>query len=115
MTAFAPVWLNGVRVPDGKWKPQSDQYVFELVGDDRKLLRPGRNVVAAQVTPVAGQRAVLWQAALDEVRPSGAVIPSRAVVCDQCSELPGRQPACVHACPHDAAMRVDAWTAFPTS
>ncbi len=31
----------------------------------------------------------------------------RAVVCDQCSTLP-TGPACVYACPHDAALRVNA-------
>lgn len=32
----------------------------------------------------------------------------RAVVCDLCSSLHGSQPSCVYACPHDAALRVDA-------
>jgi Fe-S-cluster-containing hydrogenase component 2 len=36
-----------------------------------------------------------------------------AVVCDLCSTLPGKSPACVRACPHDAAMRVDARRNFP--
>ncbi len=34
-------------------------------------------------------------------------VTDRAVVCDQCSGLP-QGPACVYACPHDAAMRVNA-------
>jgi Fe-S-cluster-containing hydrogenase component 2 len=38
-----------------------------------------------------------------------------AVVCDQCSTQFGRHPACVTACPHDAAMRVDARFNFPAS
>jgi len=40
---------------------------------------------------------------------SGEVVAvtDRAVVCDQCSGLP-TGPACVYACPHDAAMRIDA-------
>ncbi|MFM9957411.1 MAG: cyclic nucleotide-binding domain-containing protein [Phycisphaerales bacterium] len=33
-------------------------------------------------------------------------VTDRAVVCDQCSELP-TGPACVYACPHDAALRVN--------
>ena len=37
----------------------------------------------------------------------------RAVVCDLCSDLSGQQPACVMACPHDAALRVDALLNFP--
>ncbi len=36
-----------------------------------------------------------------------------AVVCDLCSEQFGKRPACVTACPHDAAMRVDARFEFP--
>ncbi|MCH7988793.1 MAG: 4Fe-4S binding protein [Planctomycetes bacterium] len=38
-----------------------------------------------------------------EVKP----ISQRAVVCDLCSSLPGQSPACVYACPHDAALRVN--------
>jgi len=40
---------------------------------------------------------------------SGEVKPvsQRAVVCDLCSSLPGQSPACVSACPHDAALRVN--------
>jgi CRP-like cAMP-binding protein/Pyruvate/2-oxoacid:ferredoxin oxidoreductase delta subunit len=34
-------------------------------------------------------------------------VTERAVVCDQCSGLP-TGPACVYACPHDAAIRVNA-------
>lgn len=34
-------------------------------------------------------------------------VTERAVVCDQCSSLP-TGPACVYACPHDAAVRVNA-------
>lgn len=34
-------------------------------------------------------------------------VTDRAVVCDQCSSLP-TGPACVYACPHDAATRVNA-------
>ncbi len=34
-------------------------------------------------------------------------VTERAAVCDQCNSLP-TGPACVYACPHDAAMRVNA-------
>jgi len=34
-------------------------------------------------------------------------VTQRAVVCDQCAPL-GGVPSCVYACPHDAAIRVDA-------
>jgi len=39
-------------------------------------------------------------------------VTDRATVCDMCSSLPGSTPACVYACPHDAALRVDARTFF---
>jgi len=114
VTSFPAVWLNGTPVPPEKWRPEREgPFVFEIADEDRGLLRAGENVVAVRATPPAGKRCVLLQAAMDEVRPNGAVIPLKAVVCDQCSTLPDRLPACVHACPHDAAMRVDAWTSFP--
>jgi len=34
-------------------------------------------------------------------------VTERAIVCDQCTSLP-TGPACVYACPHDAAVRVNA-------
>ncbi|MGL4550651.1 MAG: 4Fe-4S binding protein, partial [Gemmataceae bacterium] len=110
VVAFVPVALNGEPVPAEGWKVEQKQYVFELTGEDRaKYLRRGRNTLTVKVTAPETRGGVLLQVALDEVRPSGAVIPLKAVVCDQCSSLPGRQAACVHACPHDAAKRVDAW------
>jgi Fe-S-cluster-containing hydrogenase component 2 len=39
-------------------------------------------------------------------------ITEQAVVCDLCSSLPSQQPSCVYACPHDAAMRVNAQDFF---
>jgi len=39
-------------------------------------------------------------------------VNERAVVCDLCSSLPSREPSCVYACPHDAAMRVNALEFF---
>jgi Fe-S-cluster-containing hydrogenase component 2 len=48
--------------------------------------------------------------------PEGAAVKEvteRAVVCDLCSSLPSQDPACVYACPHEAAIRVDARSEFP--
>jgi Fe-S-cluster-containing hydrogenase component 2/CRP-like cAMP-binding protein len=36
-----------------------------------------------------------------------------AVVCDLCSSLPDQDPRCVYACPHEAAMRVNARVELP--
>jgi CRP-like cAMP-binding protein/Fe-S-cluster-containing hydrogenase component 2 len=38
-------------------------------------------------------------------------VTQQAIVCDQCASLP-TGPACVYACPHDAAQRVNAVTFF---
>jgi Fe-S-cluster-containing hydrogenase component 2 len=38
-------------------------------------------------------------------------VSQQAAVCDQCSSLNGI-PSCVYACPHDAAIRVDARSFF---
>jgi hypothetical protein len=87
------------------------------------FLWAGRNVVAARVTAnPESTHTLLFQLRLDEVRkPTGVdgeevvqkQVTDRAVVCDLCSNLPGRVPSCVNACPHDAAMRVDARFSFP--
>jgi Fe-S-cluster-containing dehydrogenase component/CRP-like cAMP-binding protein len=39
-------------------------------------------------------------------------VNERAVVCDLCSSLPSKDPSCVYACPHDAAMRVNSLEFF---
>jgi Fe-S-cluster-containing dehydrogenase component/CRP-like cAMP-binding protein len=39
-------------------------------------------------------------------------VNERAVVCDLCSSLPSKEPSCVYACPHDAAMRVNSLEFF---
>jgi CRP-like cAMP-binding protein len=93
------------------------------------LLRPGGNVVAVQVAPTAKSVDVLLRVRLDEVRrpelPADVdekaaaeitqkLVTERAVVCDLCSTLSQKKPACVQACPHDAALRVDARFEFPT-
>lgn len=41
-------------------------------------------------------------------------VSERATVCDLCTSLKSKQPSCVYACPHDAAMRVNALEFFFT-
>ena len=131
------VWLNGRelvlddRVKRGRHEYSVPPPVKEKT--ERKkaadFLAAGRNVVAVQVTPTAKPGEVLMQLRLDEqkkpkklpaeVEDSVAdevvekLVTHRAVVCDLCSSLPGQSPACVRACPHDAALRVDARFNFP--
>ncbi|MBT4866294.1 MAG: 4Fe-4S dicluster domain-containing protein, partial [Planctomycetaceae bacterium] len=42
-------------------------------------------------------------------------VTERAVVCDLCRTLPSQDPACVYACPHDAAIRVNSRQFFVES
>lgn len=65
-----------------------------------------------QMSPLAGelqlsasQKVVLGDADMKSVN-------ERAVVCDLCSSLPKKEPSCVYACPHDAAIRVSALEFF---
>ncbi len=39
-------------------------------------------------------------------------VSERATVCDLCTSLKSKQPSCVYACPHDAAIRVNALEFF---
>jgi Fe-S-cluster-containing hydrogenase component 2/CRP-like cAMP-binding protein len=127
------VWVNGQAVePDDK--PRRGRYEFTLPqksggGESKPVpLYAGANALAVQVTSNVPAGEVLMQARLDEIRRPdlpGSVeesiaaevtqklVTQRAVVCDLCSTLPGKVPACVNACPHDAAMRVNARFNFP--
>jgi CRP-like cAMP-binding protein/Fe-S-cluster-containing hydrogenase component 2 len=111
----AAVWLNGRELKtDQKAKRGKREFPF-----GREVLRAGRNVVAARVAGVVGSSDVLFGLRLDEVRRPAVPratdvevtekpVTQRAVVCDLCSDGFGQVPACVNACPHDAALRVDA-------
>jgi len=122
----ARVWLNGTELqPEAtaKKKVEKPYPIIEGAG----LLKAGRNVVAACVAATAPTEKVrdFFDLRLDVVRKPNVPealaaqyeekdVTLRAVVCDLCSNSPGQVPACVNACPHDAAMRVDARTEFPT-
>jgi CRP-like cAMP-binding protein len=126
------VWLNGQELTaDGK--PKRDGRREYTLPQKRvvngaateELIRPraGANVLAAQAAPTVNAADVLFQLRLDAVRrPEGPangdevtekLVTLRAVVCDLCSAQYGQVPACVNACPHDAAMRVNARFEFP--
>jgi hypothetical protein len=121
--ADATVWLNGKEVPKPAEKPKRGMRTYVLVQEE-KWLRAGRNVLAVQATPTPGSGEALLKVRLDEVRkPSKTLgltgdisekgVTEVAVVCDLCSQQYGQRPACVNACPHDAAMRVNARFEFP--
>jgi hypothetical protein len=106
--------------------------------DDVLRLRSGSNAIAIQVSgaltaeqlaKVLPKNRLLMQARLDAIRrpeiPEGKaeekvaeevtekLVTHRAVVCDLCSNLSSQLPSCVRACPHDAAIRVNARFEFP--
>jgi hypothetical protein len=116
------VWVNGQEVTTTE-KPKRGKREYRITRE-AAILRAGRNVLAVKVTPTPRELEVLLDARLDEVRrpvvPAGMIgdiseklVTERAVVCDLCSSQFGQRPACVNACPHDAALRVDARAAFP--
>jgi CRP-like cAMP-binding protein/Fe-S-cluster-containing hydrogenase component 2 len=110
-------WVNGQELDANKEHGDSRLY------RPAEVLRRGHNLLAVQVTPGGGGGLIL-SARLDGVRrPEGAVglgeevaefvVQRRAVVCDLCCDLPGGEPACVRACPHDAVRRIDARFELP--
>jgi hypothetical protein len=116
------VWLNGAELTTGE-KPKRGKRTYAVKAGEGKL-RAGHNVVAVKVTPTPRELEVLLDLRLDEVRRpavlpgleaevSEKVVTQLAVVCDLCSGQWGQRPACVTACPHDAAMRVNARFEFP--
>jgi hypothetical protein len=121
----ARVWVNGKELRTEE-RMKRGKRLFPVAGA-KKTFRSGRNVIAVQAVPTppaSGSPDVLMDLRLDEVRrpdvPTGMtdevsekMVTERAVVCDLCSSQFGQRPACVTACPHDAAMRVDARFEFP--
>jgi Fe-S-cluster-containing dehydrogenase component/CRP-like cAMP-binding protein len=121
------VWLNGQvlgadclkRLPKPlREKDETRNLEAELTVGPH--LRAGRNVIAVSAAATASVSDVLLNLGLyQRVKPVVAsevsgeevnqeIVMNMAVVCDMCSDQRGRRPACVNACPHDAALRVDA-------
>jgi len=118
----ASVWINGKEIQTTE-RAKRGVRPF-IIAQDAGVLRVGRNLVAVQVKVQPGKEGPLFDLRLDEVRvpvlPAGVAgdyteksYGQLAVVCDLCSDQFGKRPACVNACPHDAAMRVDARFEFP--
>jgi CRP-like cAMP-binding protein/Fe-S-cluster-containing hydrogenase component 2 len=127
--AAAKLWVNGQELQPEKPKAGKRDYwlppkATPQASSPAQLLRVGRNVLAVQVSTTPGSTDILLALRLDGVnKPEGIsglaeevtqkLVTERAVVCDLCSSSWGQVPACVNACPHDAAMRVDARLEFP--
>ena len=125
----AVVWINGhelkteEKAKRGKREyaipPKPSAYAPAVPPPIR--LNARRNVVAVKVTPPSTSNDVLFDLRLDAIpRPAGGaggaeeitekLVTERAVVCDLCSAQSDSRPACVLACPHDAAFRIDGLT-----
>ena len=112
------VHLNGKRLELAQDAAQKKRgiYVAELETGD---LRPGINLLAASVVVPSEFAALVFDLRLDRKAPENAEfeekpVTEQAVVCDQCSSLSGDRHACVYACPHEAALRIDGWIELPT-
>ncbi len=111
------VYLNGARLELTQDAPQKKrgEYAADIASTS---LGRGENVLAVSVEPAAEFNALLLDVRLDRLAEESEefeekLVTERAVVCDQCSSLPGNRAACVYACPHEAALRVDTWVNFP--
>jgi len=116
----ARIWLNGQELQaQGAAKRGKREFAVP-----RPQVKAGDNLLAVMVVPRQKPLELLLDVRLDEIHqpeaPTGASgafsekpVQARAVVCDLCSNQFGQKPACVTACPHDAAMRVNARFEFP--
>ena len=138
--AEVTIWLDGHQLPDCKPKQGRREYevpVRRAATGEPGVSAPGVGVVLGKGSHVLAVRvkapvppgkelmmAGLYAERRPELPPGAAdekveeevtekLVTQRAVVCDLCSKLPGQSPACVRACPHDAALRVNARTGFP--
>lgn len=111
------LWLDGSPLTLEQDAPQAKrgEYVANL---PLAAIGKGTHLIAAKVTAPVPFDAMIFDLRLDLVTSEREdveekLVTERAVVCDQCSTLSGQRHACVYACPHEAAMRVDAWVEFP--
>ena len=130
MDAAATLWVNGHELRPEKPKAGKREYTLPPKSSDPAA--PRRRVFcgpAAMCSPCASCRtraARMCCSPCDSMRfisrkglricaqdITQKLVTERAVVCDLCSSSLGQVPACVNACPHDAAMRVDARLEFP--
>ena len=132
-------WLNGNEItaaaPANPKKAKDDELQATL---ESSQLRRGSNVLAVALTPpvvddgggfVPKYGQPILTARLDALPRAGELalatagsdvdlevelVKQQAVVCDLCSSLASKRPACVDQCPHEAAIRIDARSEFPS-
>lgn len=89
------------------WQPRPNTIVVRLVPPP--IYYDALFDLRLDATPAATKK----EDEKEHVRYQQKGVQERAVVCDLCSNQPGQKPACVNACPHEAAFRVDARVNFP--
>ena len=115
----AHAFLDGQRLELSQDKRQEKNGVFQAVIAP-EFLTAGTHLLAASVQSSNQAQGILFDAQLDQLpleeeETEEKLVSERAVVCDQCSTLSGDRHACVYACPHEAAMRIDGWIDLPTA
>ncbi len=115
-------WINGraVAIPQDDKQQKRGEWESDFAATE---LQRGRNLLAVRAHPPfkAGNTILSLRLDVEPELEEGAhakptevkLVTDRAVVCDLCSSLPSKQPACVEQCPHDAALRVNALFEFP--
>ena len=133
-------WINGTAVQaagpaNAKKKVKDDELAAHIDGSG---LRVGTNLLAIELSPPSSDKPgrfvpqynqPILTARLDMLPQAGELaiatagtdvdlevelVKLQAVVCDLCSSLASQRPACVDQCPHEAAIRIDARTEFPS-
>jgi len=119
----AEVFINGTKI-ETKEKIKRDSTRLYPIDTPKDVLRSGKNQVQVRVVIPSEHVGEIFDLRLDSIEEAkrsttqaieyvNKSVAFRAVVCDLCSTLPGQVPSCVNACPHEAAMRVDARNNFP--
>jgi Fe-S-cluster-containing hydrogenase component 2 len=133
-------WINGAAIaapaPANPKKAKEDELQAQI---ESSQLRSGCNLLAVELSPPESEtkgsfspkyNQPILTARLDLLPQAGALaiatagtdvdlevelVKQKAVVCDLCSSLASKRPACVDQCPHEAAIRIDARFEFPAS
>lgn len=126
------VKINGKPInEDPKWGYKQGRREYVL-NKSENIIRPGKNRILATIEATGKDRETLFELRIDGVHeaelPPGVqvaqgevldisekLIKQVAVVCDLCSNQWGMKPACVNACPHDAAIRIEARSGLPVT